>query len=102
MTVSCVFCAKLTRPSRLRLALWSEEEAGRWLIRGGDMHYALRISHHIDAFNRWLGRATSWAILAVVIVSSLNAIVRYAFNTDRKSTRLNSSHIPLSRMPSSA
>ncbi len=45
------------------------------------MHYALRISHHIDAFNRWLGRATSWAILAVVIVSSLNAIVRYAFNT---------------------
>ena len=25
-----------------------------------------------------------------------------AFNSDRKSTRLNSSHIPLSRMPSSA
>ena len=25
-----------------------------------------------------------------------------AFSTDRKSTRLNSSHIPLSRMPSSA
>ena len=26
----------------------------------------------------------------------------YAINEDRKSTRLNSSHIPLSRMPSSA
>ena len=28
--------------------------------------------------------------------------ISFAFETDRKSTRLNSSHIPLSRMPSSA
>src|ERR1051326_9576370 len=31
-----------------------------------------------------------------------NNIVQTAGTTDRKSTRLNSSHIPLSRMPSSA
>ena len=29
-------------------------------------------------------------------------VARYSFIGDRKSTRLNSSHIPLSRMPSSA
>lgn len=45
------------------------------------MQQVLRVSHHIDAFSRALGRAMSWAILAVVIVSSLNALVRYAFNT---------------------
>ena len=45
------------------------------------MQLFLRISGHIDAFNRRLGRAMSWAILAVVIVSSLNASVRYALNT---------------------
>ena len=29
-------------------------------------------------------------------------VIEYRANSDRKSTRLNSSHIPLSRMPSSA
>ena len=33
---------------------------------------------------------------------SESAIIGVAVGTDRKSTRLNSSHIPLSRMPSSA
>ncbi|NDA46687.1 MAG: TRAP transporter small permease subunit [Alphaproteobacteria bacterium] len=45
------------------------------------MQLFMCISRHIDAFNRRLGRAMSWAILAVVIVSSLNASVRYALNT---------------------
>ena len=35
-------------------------------------------------------------ILAVIVIALLYSV------TDRKSTRLNSSHIPLSRMPSSA
>ena len=32
----------------------------------------------------------------------VNAVLRHGLLIDRKSTRLNSSHIPLSRMPSSA
>ena len=37
-------------------------------------------------------------------VDELNALIQEAavYDLDRKSTRLNSSHIPLSRMPSSA
>ena len=34
--------------------------------------------------------------------SATGAVIQAAFAEDRKSTRLNSSHIPLSRMPSSA
>ena len=40
--------------------------------------------------------------LGVAVANSLAAIVNGAGQVDRKSTRLNSSHIPLSRMPSSA
>ena len=36
------------------------------------------------------------------IKGEFNGEYYYYFNEDRKSTRLNSSHIPLSRMPSSA
>ena len=38
----------------------------------------------------------------LLIGLSLGFAVRLVFAADRKSTRLNSSHIPLSRMPSSA
>ena len=39
-----------------------------------------------------------------IVIGTLIATVRVIpkYKTDRKSTRLNSSHIPLSRMPSSA
>ena len=44
--------------------------------------------------------------IAVVVLLLLGGLLFYfnpgAVRTDRKSTRLNSSHIPLSRMPSSA
>ena len=39
------------------------------------------------------------ALLAAFVLGLFNTLVR---PLDRKSTRLNSSHIPLSRMPSSA
>lgn len=39
---------------------------------------AMRI---IDSANRWIGRRLSWLILAAVVVSSLNAVVRKIFDT---------------------
>lgn len=35
----------------------------------------------IDGMNRWIGRHIAWLILAAVIVSSVNAVVRKAFDT---------------------
>lgn len=41
----------------------------------------LRLSRAIDRANEVIGRAVSWLILAAVIVSATNAVVRKAFNT---------------------
>jgi len=35
----------------------------------------LYISQKIDAFNAWLGRWLSWLVVAVVLVSSINAVI---------------------------
>ena len=40
----------------------------------------LKLSRIIDACDEWLGKFLGWLILAAVLVSSINAIVRYAFN----------------------
>ena len=50
------------------------------------------------------GLASTWgSVLGVVLLVAFNESLRYiGLPRDRKSTRLNSSHIPLSRMPSSA
>lgn len=40
----------------------------------------LRVSAGIDALNRWIGRTTMWLILAMVLVSSGNALVRKLFD----------------------
>ncbi|HEX6842747.1 MAG TPA: sugar transporter, partial [Stellaceae bacterium] len=45
------------------------------------MTILLRISALIDAMNGYIGRATYWLVLASVLVSSGNAVVRYAFDT---------------------
>ena len=45
----------------------------------------LWFSGWIDLINARIGRAMSWAILAAVIVSSVNASIRYAFNTSSNS-----------------
>lgn len=39
-----------------------------------------KISALIDALNEWLGRLTMWLVLAAVLISATNAIVRKAFN----------------------
>jgi TRAP-type mannitol/chloroaromatic compound transport system permease small subunit len=40
----------------------------------------LFISQKIDAFNGWLGRWLSWLVVAVVLVSSINAVMRKLFD----------------------
>ena len=52
---------------------------------------------------RWYAPKLAEALKRTVIVENRpGAFGNIASETDRKSTRLNSSHIPLSRMPSSA
>ncbi|HRD83656.1 MAG TPA: TRAP transporter small permease subunit [Rubrivivax sp.] len=40
----------------------------------------LRISAAIDSINEWLGKLIMWLVLAAVLISAGNAIVRKAFN----------------------
>jgi len=40
----------------------------------------LRLSRVIDTFNHWLGKVVMWLVLAAVLISAGNAIVRKAFN----------------------
>jgi TRAP-type mannitol/chloroaromatic compound transport system permease small subunit len=44
------------------------------------MQGLLGLSRAIDAFNEKIGRTLAWLILAAVIISTLNAIVRKVFN----------------------
>jgi TRAP-type mannitol/chloroaromatic compound transport system permease small subunit len=41
----------------------------------------LQLSKAIDALNEFVGRWVSWLVLAAVLISALNAVVRKAFNT---------------------
>jgi len=45
----------------------------------------LKMSRGIDAFTRWTGKRLAWLILAAVIVSALNAVVRKSFDTSSNS-----------------
>lgn len=45
------------------------------------MTLLLRLCRLIDAMNSGVGRAVAWLILAAVLVSSGNAMIRYLFNT---------------------
>ena len=44
------------------------------------MNFLLNISRAIDSAQERFGKALSWLILAAVLVSSVNAIIRFAFN----------------------
>src|SRR5689334_23697230 len=44
------------------------------------MKLLLGLSRAIDALNEQIGKLTYWLILAAVLISTGNAIVRYAFN----------------------
>lgn len=45
------------------------------------MQSLLKMSRGIDAFTTWIGKRLAWLILAAVIVSAVNAIVRKLFDT---------------------
>ena len=49
------------------------------------MKKLLRFSRAVDAFNTRIGSIVAWAILAAVLVSAANAIVRKVFNTSSNS-----------------
>ncbi len=44
------------------------------------MSALLQLSRLIDALNERVGRAVSWLVLAAVLISAVNAVVRKAFN----------------------
>jgi TRAP-type mannitol/chloroaromatic compound transport system permease small subunit len=44
------------------------------------MRAVLALSRAIDTLNEWVGRTVGWLILAAVLVSSINAVVRYIFD----------------------
>jgi TRAP-type mannitol/chloroaromatic compound transport system permease small subunit len=45
----------------------------------------LNVSRGIDGFTRWTGKRLAWLILAAVIISAINAIVRKSFDTSSNS-----------------
>jgi len=47
---------------------------------GGVLRVLLRLSRTIDALNDLIGRSVYWLILVAVLISALNALVRYAFD----------------------
>ena len=48
------------------------------------------------------GRWLRWAVAAALIATGIDGLVRHRHVSDRKSTRLNSSHCTVPRMPPSA
>ena len=68
-----------------------------WLIRFRRMTGLYAFFYGVLHFTTWL-----WLDKFFDLHEMWADIVKRKFITDRKSTRLNSSHIPLSRMPSSA
>ena len=68
-----------------------------------DLWYNMAVDIIAEKANRW-NIATTTSVTDVVDGNGMSriAVRRPPILSDRKSTRLNSSHIPLSRMPSSA
>lgn len=44
------------------------------------MPFLLSLSRRIDRFSELIGRSVAWLVLAAVVISALNAVVRRAFN----------------------
>jgi TRAP-type mannitol/chloroaromatic compound transport system permease small subunit len=56
------------------------ENGRRFLGDGGALRYLLAFSRQIDWLNERVGQAVYWMVLAAVLVSSGNAVVRYLFD----------------------
>jgi TRAP-type mannitol/chloroaromatic compound transport system permease small subunit len=44
------------------------------------LRFLLKVSRFIDAMNEWIGKSVYWLVLAMVLISAGNAIVRKVFN----------------------
>ena len=44
------------------------------------MPFLLSLSRRIDGFTEFIGRSVAWLVLAAVLISAVNAVVRKAFN----------------------
>ncbi len=44
------------------------------------MSFLLTLSKRIDQFSEWIGRWVAWLVLAAVLISAANAVVRKVFN----------------------
>jgi TRAP-type mannitol/chloroaromatic compound transport system permease small subunit len=49
------------------------------------LNVLLNLSRAIDAVNRWLGHALSWLVLAAVLISATNAVIRKVFGVSSNS-----------------
>ena len=49
------------------------------------MNSLLKLSRSIDTVNRWLGRTLSWLVLAAVLISATNAVIRKVFGISSNS-----------------
>lgn len=44
------------------------------------MQFLLLISRGIDRFSEWIGKSVAWLVLAAVLISAVNAVIRRGFN----------------------
>src|SRR6516164_6831065 len=57
----------------------------RRCVGGYRLNGLLNLSRVIDAVNRWLGRTLSWLVLAAVLISATNAVIRKLFGVSSNS-----------------
>ena len=105
LTLSSAVMAQIAPPRtwpELKQAVQERTDAQRYPMTGFDSREVAEILGRIQSLDRdeW---ANSWVINGDRHLKQAQALATSApAQADRKSTRLNSSHIPLSRMPSSA
>jgi TRAP-type mannitol/chloroaromatic compound transport system permease small subunit len=76
----------LSPPGRMGRCAGRSQDGKKQKTGGGTaLQPLLRLSRGIDAFTRWTGKRLAWLILAAVIVSAVNAIVRKTFDMSSNS-----------------
>ena len=94
------FVSKLTKEHGVRLAVAEVDEP---MARDKEFSTTAKVSLLIASFADLIRLTMSYTPIGIDIEEPLDAKIDAGeLQADRKSTRLNSSHIPLSRMPSSA
>src|ERR1051326_2668959 len=114
--LTCVGITRLSRSPRLRFFVWQSfvsvaaaywifRASSVWIAESAEPHAAVNSSkphlYRILVPHAWLGGATALVeylaavYAAVVVLLLLRLVAMHITLPDRKSTRLNSSHIPL-------